>query len=162
MYILCHHLGENVLHMSVVAEDPTMVKYLLDQGINIHEECYGNFFCPEDQKPSRNDSLEHERVDVKLMTDYKGYVYWGEYSLSFAAVLNQEECFRLILSRGANPDLTDTNGNTVTHIMVVYDNMRMFDLAVECGATINTLNNLNMTPLTVAAYLARKGEFCIT
>ena len=53
-------LGENVLHMSVVAEDPTMVKYLLDQGINIHEECYGNFFCPEDQKPSRNDSLGPE------------------------------------------------------------------------------------------------------
>ena len=144
--------------MSVVAEDPTMVKYLLDQGINIHEECYGNFFCPEDQKPSRCDSLDHERVDVRLLTDYKGYVYWGEYSLSFAAVLSQEECFRLILSRGANPDLVDTNGNTVTHIMVVYDNMRMFDLAVECGATINTLNNLQLTPLTVAAYLARKGR----
>ena len=41
--------------------------------------------------------------------------------------------------------------------MVVYDNMKMFDLAVECGATINTLNNLQLTPLTVAAYLARKG-----
>ena len=147
--------------MSVVAEDPTMVKYLLDQGINIHEECYGNFFCPEDQKPSRSDSLDHERVDVRLLTDYKGYVYWGEYSLSFAAVLSQEECFRLILSRGANPDLVDTNGNTVTHIMVVYDNMRMFDLAVECGATINTLNNLQLTPLTVAAYLARKGKALI-
>ena len=48
------------MHMSVVAEDPTMVKYLLDQGINIHEECYGNFFCAEDQKPSRNDSLGQE------------------------------------------------------------------------------------------------------
>ena len=58
--IYCFFSGENVLHMSVVAEDPTMVKYLLDQGINIHEECYGNFFCPEDQKPSRNDSLGPE------------------------------------------------------------------------------------------------------
>jgi hypothetical protein len=25
------YYGENVLHMSVVAEDPTMTKYLLDQ-----------------------------------------------------------------------------------------------------------------------------------
>ena len=145
--------------MSCVAEDPTMVKYLLDQGINIHEKCYGNFFCPEDQKPSRNDSLDHEYVDVCTKTNYAGYVYWGEYSLCFAAVLSQEECFRLILSRGGNPDLIDTNGNTVTHIMVVYDNMRMFDLAVECGATINTLNNQLMTPLTVAAFLARKDMF---
>ena len=36
----------------------------------------------------------------------------------------------------------DTNGNTVTHILVVFNNMKMFDMAVECGATINTTNNL--------------------
>ena len=51
------------------------------------------------------------------------YVAWGEYPLCFAAVLGQEECYRLILSRGANHDLADSNGNTVTHILVVYDNM---------------------------------------
>ena len=125
---------------------------------DFHEKCYGNFFCPEDQKMSRMDSLEHEYVEVCTKTNYAGYVYWGEYSLCFAAVLNQEECFRLILSRGinldmsgqisfdiswlflsfkgGNPDLVDTNGNTITHIMVIYDNMRMFDLALECGATM--------------------------
>ena len=97
--------GENVLHMSAVAEDPTMVKYLLDQGIEIHEKCYGNFFCADDQKMSRNDSLDHEEVDLCVKTDYQGFVYWGEYPLCFAGVLHQEECFRLILSRGANPDL---------------------------------------------------------
>lgn len=51
------------------------------------------------------------------------YVSWGEYPLSFAAVLGQEECYRLILSRGADHDLVDTNGNSVTHILVVHDNM---------------------------------------
>ena len=35
----------------------------------------------------------------------------------------------------------------------------MFDLAVECGASINIKNNLKMTPLTVAAYLARQEMF---
>ena len=53
---------------------------------------------------SRMDSLDHEEVDVCTKTNYAGYVYWGEYSLCFAAVLNQEECFRLILSRGINLD----------------------------------------------------------
>ena len=61
--------------------------------------------------------------------------------------------------KGGNPDLVDTNGNTITHIMVIYDNMRMFDLALECGATIATLNNLNLNPLACAAYLARKDMF---
>ena len=60
IYMSEEYYGENVLHMSAVAEEPTMVKYLLEQGVDIHERAYGNFFCPEDQKPSRNDSLEHE------------------------------------------------------------------------------------------------------
>ncbi|KAL7635753.1 UNVERIFIED_CONTAM: hypothetical protein RMT77_013570 [Armadillidium vulgare] len=114
---------ENVLHIAIVNEDPSMVKFLLDQGANYHERCYGNFMCPEDQKASRADSLDHEWVDVNISTNYVGYVYWGEYPLSFAACLSQEECYRLILAKGANPDNQDTNGNTVVHMMVIYDKM---------------------------------------
>ena len=39
--------------------------------------------------------------------------------------------------------------------MVVYDNINMFDMAVECGAAINIENNQGLSPLTTAAYLAR-------
>ena len=71
---------------------------------------------------------------------YLGYVSWGEYPMNFAAVLNQEEIyrledkdlqqinlglFRLILAKGGNFDLQDTNGCTVTHIMVVFDNINV-------------------------------------
>ena len=55
--------------------------------------------------------------------------------------------------------LQDTNGNTICHIMVVYDNMKMFDLAVECGAAINILNNQQLTPLSTASFLARTEMF---
>lgn len=51
------------------------------------------------------------------------YVYWGEYPLSFAACLGQEECYRLMLARGANPDNQDTNGNTVLHMLVIYSKL---------------------------------------
>ena len=96
-----------------------------------------------------------EEVVLRPITDYYGYVAWGEYAHCFAAVLNQEECYRLILAKGGNPDLKDINGCTVTHILVVFDNMKMFDMAVECGAAINIPNNNNLTPLTMAAYLAK-------
>lgn len=51
------------------------------------------------------------------------YVYWGEYPLSFAACLGQEECYRLMLARGADPDKQDTNGNTVLHMLVIYEKL---------------------------------------
>lgn len=53
----------------------------------------------------------------------RSYVYWGEYPLSFAACLGQEECYRLILARGADPDKQDTNGNTVLHMLVIYEKL---------------------------------------
>lgn len=43
--------------------------------------------------------------------------------------------------------------------MVIYDNMKMFDLAVECGAAINIINNLGLNPLSMGAYLAKKDMF---
>ena len=65
-------IGENVLHMAIVNEDPPMVKFLLDNGADYHQECIGNFMAPEDQKSSRCDSLDHERVDMCLETNYEG------------------------------------------------------------------------------------------
>jgi hypothetical protein len=34
--------------------------------------CYGNFFCCDDQKIHRSDSIDHEEVDIPLKTNYLG------------------------------------------------------------------------------------------
>lgn len=65
-------VGENVLHIAIVNEDPSMVKFLLDSGVNFQERCFGNFMCPEDQKSSRTDCLDHEWVNVTPVTNYEG------------------------------------------------------------------------------------------
>lgn len=159
VYMSDEYYGENTLHIAIVNEDPAMVKYLLDAGADVNERCFGSFMCPEDQKPSRNDSPEHEHVDVNPMTTYDGYVYWGEYPLSFAACLGQEECYRLVLARGADPDAQDTNGNTVLHMLVIYEKAETFDMAFEVGAALGVRNLLNMTPLTLASKLGRVEMF---
>ncbi|XP_041974280.1 transient receptor potential cation channel subfamily V member 5 [Aricia agestis] len=159
VYMSDEYYGESVLHMTIVNEDLTMVKFLLDSGADYHERCFGNFMCPEDQKASRSDSLEHEWVNVQPDTNYDGYVYWGEYPLSFAACLGQEESYRLILARGANPDKQDTNGNTVLHMLIIYNKIGTFDMAYEVGASLSIKNVLNLTPLTLAAKLARTELF---
>ncbi|XP_066600536.1 transient receptor potential cation channel subfamily V member 5 isoform X2 [Prorops nasuta] len=159
IYISDEYYGENVLHIAIVNEDPSMVKFLLDSGAYVHERCFGNFMCPEDQKASRQDNLEHEWVCVSPETNYDGYVYWGEYPLSFAACLGQEECYRLMLARGADPDKQDTNGNTVMHMLVIYEKLNTFDMAYEVGASLSIRNSLSLTPLTLAAKLARIEMF---
>ena len=39
--------------MGCVAEDASLVKWLLDIGSDFHRRCYGNFFCCDDQKMHR-------------------------------------------------------------------------------------------------------------
>jgi len=47
--------------------------------------------------------------------------YWGEYPLSFAACLGQEECVRLLIAKGADIYKKDSNGNTALHMVVIHD-----------------------------------------
>lgn len=68
------HQGENVLHMAIVNEDPSMVKFLLDSGANYHERCCGSFMGAEDQKASRTDTVEHEWLNLQSETNYEGFV----------------------------------------------------------------------------------------
>ncbi|XP_046567437.1 LOW QUALITY PROTEIN: transient receptor potential cation channel subfamily V member 5-like [Haliotis rubra] len=153
------YYGENCLHMVITNEDPAMVKFLLDLGADYHGRCCGNFFCPDDQKDSRTDSLDHEWVQVREKTNYEGHVYLGEYPLSFAACLGQEECLRLLLAKGADPNLQDNNGNTVMHMLVIHDKKEMFDLLHGLGARLDIKNRQGLTPLTLASKLARKDMY---
>ncbi|CAI2358206.1 unnamed protein product [Caenorhabditis sp. 36 PRJEB53466] len=56
----------------------------------------------------------------------------------------------------ADPNMPDTNGNTVLHLTVIHDLPEMFMLAVELGANLHVRNNLKLTPLALAARLAKK------
>ncbi|XP_058116489.1 transient receptor potential cation channel subfamily V member 5 [Anopheles ziemanni] len=159
VYMCDEYYGESVLHLAIVNEDPAMVKYLLDHDADVNERCCGTFMCPEDQKASRYDTPETEVVQMVQLTNYDGYVYWGEYPLTFAACLGQEECYRLVLARGADPDNKDFNGNTVLHMLVIYEKITTFDMGYEVGSSLSIRNHQNLTPLTLAAKLGRVEMF---
>ena len=69
----------------------------------------------------RVDNVAKECPEVSVATDYEGYCYFGEYALSFAAVLQQEESVRLLVAKGADTNCQDSNGNTALHMCVIYN-----------------------------------------
>lgn len=109
--------------MAILNETPYMTKYLLDRGAKVDQRCVGRLFFPEDQKNKRKDIFSSEYPVLPLSTSYEGIAYFGEYPLNFAAVTNQEECVRLLISYGADPNKQDSNGNTTLHMLVIYDNI---------------------------------------
>ncbi|XP_006816006.1 transient receptor potential cation channel subfamily V member 6-like [Saccoglossus kowalevskii] len=86
-------------------------------------------------------------------------IYWGEYPLSFAACLEQEEIFKILREAGADPKRKDNNGNTVLHMMVIHNKKNMYDLAFSMGADTSLLNSQELTALNLAAKLGRKEMF---
>ncbi|TKR60913.1 hypothetical protein L596_028094 [Steinernema carpocapsae] len=153
------HYGMSPLHLAIINEDPQMVSFLLAHGADVNQRCYGALFGCDDQKSTRTDSLEHEYVEVAAKTAYTGKLYFGEYPLAFAACTNQFDCYRLVRARKGDPNLKDTNGNTVLHLTVIHDKIEMLRLAYETGGKLSTANNQNLTPLTLAAKLAKKEAF---
>lgn len=81
-------------------------------------------------------------------------MYWGEYPLSFAACLGQEECYRLILARGADPDKQDTNGNTVLHMLVIYEKLASIILSI----LFRLLSENNVSIIDYQQYLSKNGK----
>uniref|UniRef100_A0A914PUQ5 ANK_REP_REGION domain-containing protein n=1 Tax=Panagrolaimus davidi TaxID=227884 RepID=A0A914PUQ5_9BILA len=144
---------------TIVNEDPYMTNYLLQHGADVNQRCYGAFFCANDQKSGRTDSLEHEYVDLPERTNYMGRMYFGEYPLAFAACTNQKDCYRLLRAKRADPNQKDTNGNTVLHMTVIHENLEMLKLAYDTGAKLQVMNKQSLTPLTLAAKIAKKKMF---
>ena len=67
--------------MAIVNEDISMVKFLLDHGVNYNQRCTGNFMSPEDQKASRVDSMSQEHVLNNPNTNYEGYITFCSFIL---------------------------------------------------------------------------------
>ncbi|EFO93876.1 CRE-OCR-4 protein [Caenorhabditis remanei] len=155
-YLSDEYYGETVLHMGIVSENAEFVRYLLKNGADVHARCSGNFFTCDDQKGSRTDHPEVEHAIISKHTKYPGHIYWGEYPLSFAACLSQPECIRMLVAHGADVNAADTNGNTILHICTIHENWEMFKMALTLGADLHIQNRQNLTPLTLAAFLAKK------
>ncbi|CAG2176264.1 unnamed protein product [Oppiella nova] len=75
IYLDDEYYGEGALHMAVVNEDLSMVKYLLNNGADVRARAIGKFFCVDDQKESREGVLEHEWYQMKTETNYMGFAY---------------------------------------------------------------------------------------
>uniref|UniRef100_A0A914CEB3 Uncharacterized protein n=1 Tax=Acrobeloides nanus TaxID=290746 RepID=A0A914CEB3_9BILA len=153
------YYGLSPLHQAIVNEDPHLVWFLLRKGAKMDQRCFGAFFCADDQKASRTDSLEHEYVEISFKTNYHGRMYFGEYPLAYAASINQYDCYKILRSNKADPNLKDTNGNTVLHMIVIHDRLEMLKLAYNTGAKLNIANMQNLTPLTLAAKMAKRRMF---
>ncbi|XP_059150513.1 transient receptor potential cation channel subfamily V member 5-like isoform X2 [Physella acuta] len=145
------YYGESALHIAIVVGDFDSVQLLVESGANVNQRATGRFFLPEDQKKGATEN-----------TDYDGYAYFGEYPLAFAASLGNTDVYDYLLEHGADPNLQDSFGNTILHMVVIADQRDMYRYAVrhhKIKAITSIKNKQNLTPLTLACKLGRHSIF---
>ncbi|KAM4771122.1 transient receptor potential cation channel subfamily V member 6-like [Rhinophrynus dorsalis] len=133
--------GETALHVAILRQDLETVKLLLKHGADaINSRASGNCFVPGSEC----------------------LCYFGEYPLSFAACMGNEEITKLLLEEYCVPlNAQDSLGNTVFHILVLQQNKElachMYDIILalvllkDSHCVEHLENNDGFTPLKLAA-----------
>lgn len=99
--------GQTPLHIAIAERMPDMVRFLVDNGADVHARAMGTFF---------QEGGEFEA---------------GEYPLCFAVATGQDDVAKLLLKKGAFIRARDTEGNTALHVAVAHEQLKLFTLLVE-------------------------------
>ncbi|CAH2322591.1 transient receptor potential cation channel subfamily V member 6-like [Pelobates cultripes] len=132
--------GQTALHIAVMRQNIVIAQQLIEKGADISTaRAVGSFFK---LKPTST-------------------FYYGEHVLSFAAAVGNADLVRLLLQHGANPEVKDSQGNTVLHILAYQPNKmvacQMYDLILShhkehFGSSLEDICNIEgLTPLKMAA-----------
>ncbi|XP_076304093.1 uncharacterized protein LOC143222084 [Tachypleus tridentatus] len=146
------YYGTTALHLSIAYHKKDLVLQSLEGGALINQRASGRFFMPYDQ----------QRPAPKSHSDFEGLSYMGEYPLAWAACCEDKTIYDLLLHHGANPNFQDKFGNSVLHVLVIRDKLKMYRYALRHPtkpAKDNILNKSGLTPLTLACKLGRSKIF---
>ncbi|XP_065829614.1 transient receptor potential cation channel subfamily V member 6-like [Oscarella lobularis] len=158
VYLGKEYFGESCIHFAIVNSNLDFLRFLVEKGSRLDHRACGTFFLPDDQR-------ELHRLDQHCTqeTDYRGDTYYGEYPLAFAASLGNQDIYAYLISKGANPNVQDSFGNTALHLMVIHKQKDMCVYAMT-GFPSSVMphdlaNYYNRTPLMVAASIGTKELF---
>ena len=98
----------------------------------------------------------------KLFLSNIGLAYFGEYPLAWAASVDDKMMYNLLINNGADPNLQDSFGNTILHVIVTRERLMFYSFALKHPskpADERIKNRDGYTPLALAALLGRDEIF---
>lgn len=98
-------------------------------------------FNPQTEDPeSKNSWILFSSLSNVTFT-FSAHAYYGEYPLAFAAAFDQTEIYDFLIDHGADPNLQDSYGNTVLHMLIIRDGMvknKIFSFSI-CSSKMKVL-----------------------
>lgn len=151
----CNVIGETPLHIAIMYNDFETIRFLIEnKGFDVNQRSVGGKFSGGFNSKTTSSLIQQSK--------YEGLAYYGEYPLAFAACFASKEVYDYLIDNGADPNLQDTYGNTVLHVLVINNKLDMFQYATnhpKKKALLTIKNSQDLTPVNLAAKLGRKDLF---
>ncbi|GIY73435.1 poly polymerase tankyrase [Caerostris extrusa] len=93
---------------------------------------------------------------VKLLVEHNAQIKQRT-ALTHAVINGHTHITSFLLRLGANPNATDTSGNTLVHYAAAYGWYFSLKLLIEAGASLNLKNDWKITPLSLAFMKGHMG-----
>ncbi|UJR10551.1 hypothetical protein I4U23_014751 [Adineta vaga] len=169
-------IGETPLHIAVFFNDLASVQLLIKHGADVNQRVIEDFHS-NGQSRNKNETKTNrqsrtrrffrrsDKSNLKISlknASPETHAYYGEYPLAFAAAFGYKEIYDYLIDHGADPNLQDSYGNTVLHMLVIRDNSDMFNHAIRHPvkkALTDIRNNDGLTTLTLSAKIGRRELF---
>lgn len=91
--------------------------------------------------------LQEFGIDLDQKTEVTNEILPEAASLHIASYYNRAEATKMLLQLGANPNITDVNGNTPLHIAVIQNHVEIIKILKYRGANLMLKNKSGNTPL---------------
>lgn len=138
--------GATALIRAASHDDRDMVNVLLNGGANVNLKDAGGYTALLRALEKKNEAIA-EVLLSQPQVDLNAQGFSGMTVLSWYVAAGREDKVQNLLARGANPRLSDRDGDTPLHIAAQRGNVRLIDMLLAAGADPNVKNKLGGTPL---------------
>ena len=142
--------GFNPLNIAIESGDMELTKFLITNGANVNSLMQDGVSLIGYAIAQNNMDLLQILIENGANVNYTGGDSWAKTPLQTASRLGLDNVVRILLTRNADINATDINGNTALHTAALNSQLSAVKLLLEKNPSLNIQNKVGNTALHLA------------
>lgn len=142
--------GFNPLNIAIESGDMEVTKFLITNGANVNSLMQDGVSLIGYAIAQNNMDLLQILIENGANVNYTGGDFWADTPLQMASRLGLDNVVRILLTRNADINAVDINGNTALHTAALNSQLSIVKLLLEKNPNLDIQNKVGNTALHLA------------